>query len=117
VRIFADENVPTLLVEGLRRAGHDVRWGCEYDQGATDPQRIAEAQAERRVILTEDNDFAEHLIRDGLAIEGLIRFDLPGLGRDRKAIRILEAMAEIGDDASGKAFVIEHARIRMRLIT
>jgi Domain of unknown function (DUF5615) len=116
LRIFADENVPTLVVEGLRAVGHDVTWGCEFGQGAPDADRLAEAHHEGRVILTEDNDFAELAIGRGFATRGLVRFDLPGLRRETKAARILEAMIAISDDAIGRVHVIEHARIRSRAI-
>jgi hypothetical protein len=116
LRIFADENVSALVVEGLRRAGHDVTWGCEFAQGATDLQRIADAERDGRIILTEDQDFAEHLILHRHAMSGLIRFDLHGLSREGKAARILAATIEIGDSALGKFTLIEHARIRTRAI-
>ena len=114
--IVADENVPALVVASLRAAGHDVSYGCEHGQGASDADRVKAAYREGRVILTEDNDFAESIIAHGHASHGLIRFDLFGFGRERKPARILEAIREIGDDVAGRVFVIEHARVRSRRI-
>ena len=114
LKLFADEHVPGLVVRELRAAGHDVSWGAEHGQGAPDENRIAEAHAEGRVILTEDKDFGAWVIGRNYASHGLIRYDLFGLGRDTKPARIIEALAEIGEDVAGLAMVIEHARIRRR---
>ncbi len=116
MRIFCDENVPAAVVAGLRTAGHDVAWGVDFDHGADDTVRTSYAHHEGRVILTEDKDFGELVVAKGMATHGLIRFDLFGFGRDRKAVRIIEAMAEIGDTAKGQVIVIEAARIRRRPI-
>jgi predicted nuclease of predicted toxin-antitoxin system len=116
VNIFADENVPRLVVDGLRLAGHNITWGCETDIGASDPNRLHAAFLEKRVILTEDNDFAELVIAQRFTVYGLIRFNLFGMSRENKAARILEGVAEIGSDVTGRIFVIEHSRVRSRLI-
>ena len=113
MRIFCDENVPGAVVAGLRAAGHDVAWGVDFDIGADDSARTTFAGREGRVILTEDGEL---VIAKGMATQGLIRFDLFGFGRDRKAARIIEAMAEIGGTAVGQIIVIEAARLRRRPI-
>jgi Domain of unknown function (DUF5615) len=115
--IFADENVPGIVVSSLRAAGHNVTWGCEFDVGATDTERLLVATRDLRLILTEDKDFAELVIAQKLAVHGLIRFDLFGLSRDSKASRILAAVDEIFSGSTvGRLFVIEPARIRSRQI-
>jgi predicted nuclease of predicted toxin-antitoxin system len=114
LRIFVDENVPGLVVRQLRAAGVDVTWGCEFDVGAGDSARAAQAFAESRVILTEDTDFAAIVFRDKLPIIGLVLIELHGLGRDARSARILTALNGIGTEAIGKVHVIEHATIRSR---
>lgn len=114
--IFADENVPTLVVEGLRAAGHNVTWGCEYGHGLSDAARLADAYLENRIVVTEDNDFAQLIMTGKQPAHGLIRFDLPGMGRVSKATRILNAIVEIGAGAAGHMVVIEATRIRSHLL-
>jgi predicted nuclease of predicted toxin-antitoxin system len=114
VRIFADENVPRRAVEGLRAAGHDVMWGVEGGHGLSDVVRLDEAVRAGRVVLTEDQDFADLAFRDGLPVVAIIRFSLAGMKRDAKADRIVAGVTEIGDDAAGKVHVIEPQRIRTR---
>jgi 3-deoxy-D-arabino-heptulosonate 7-phosphate (DAHP) synthase class II len=116
-KIFADENVPGIVVSSLRTAGHDVTWGCEFDVGATDAERLLVATHEDRIILTEDKDFAELVIAKGFMAHGVIRFDLFGMSRERKPARILDAMNEIFTGSTvGRLFVIEPARIRSKQI-
>lgn len=117
MRIFADENVPGGAVLWLRSAGHDVVWGVEIDAGATDIARLSTAHAEGRIVLTEDQDFADMVIRDGLPILGLIKFSLDGLKRQAKIDRLIAGLADVVETATGKLVVIEPARIRIRDLT
>lgn len=91
MRLFADENVPGVVVRMLREAGHDVSWGCEAHQGASDADRLQAAYSEHRMVLTEDSDFTDLVLKKGSAARGVIRFSLFGLGRDAKARRIVAA--------------------------
>jgi predicted nuclease of predicted toxin-antitoxin system len=58
MRIVADENLAGLVVRSLREAGHDVLSIGEAFHGATDPDVLRVAVAERRVLITFDLDFA-----------------------------------------------------------
>ena len=112
MRIFVDENVPRGVVEGLREANHDVAWGCDFDVGASDLQRTAWAFQEARVILTEDNDFPALVFKERMPVIGLVLIALHGFKRDAKIVRVVAAMAEIGDGAIGSMTVIGPADIR-----
>jgi hypothetical protein len=119
LRIIVDENVPGSVVRQLRADGHDVSWGCEFDKGVSDMVHTAMAAQERRVILTEDNDFAAIVFRDKLPVVGLVLVELHGFGRNTPLPgslmpRVVDAMREIGDKAVGKVHVIEPANIRSR---
>jgi hypothetical protein len=58
IRFHLDEHVPTAIAEGLRRRGVDVTTTLEAGLGAAkDPDHLAYALAERRVIVTHDRDF------------------------------------------------------------
>jgi predicted nuclease of predicted toxin-antitoxin system len=72
-RLLANENVPADAVEAIRQAGHDLAWVRETSPGATDEVVLAQALAERRVLLTFDKDFGELAFRRGLqATPGII---------------------------------------------
>ena len=58
IRFHLDEHVANVVAGGLRRFGIDVTTTHEAGlRGATDPAQLAYANAEGRVIFTEDNDF------------------------------------------------------------
>lgn len=60
MRLKADENVPTRVVELLRRHGHDVSTVPEEDLVGTADARLASAAAsEGRMLLTLDRGFAD----------------------------------------------------------
>jgi hypothetical protein len=99
-----------------RGNGHDVSWGCEFDQGASDVLRTALAAPEAPVTLTEDTDFAAIVFRDVLPVVGLVLIELHGFGFgcDARAARIVDGMREIGDKAVGKVHGVEPADTRSR---
>jgi len=58
VRYYADQHVPRPVVEGLRRRGIDVLTAQEAGRCALpDPDQLAFAAAENRVLVTFDPDF------------------------------------------------------------
>jgi predicted nuclease of predicted toxin-antitoxin system len=58
-RFLANENIPLQLVEALEQAGCDVIWIRRSNPGASDPDILAQAAREQRVLLTFDKDFGE----------------------------------------------------------
>jgi predicted nuclease of predicted toxin-antitoxin system len=63
---LANENVPRDVVEAIRQAGIDLEWVQETAPGAADPQVLAMALADNRVLVTFDKDFGELAFRLGL---------------------------------------------------
>jgi predicted nuclease of predicted toxin-antitoxin system len=58
IRFHLDEHCPTVLAEGLRRRGIDVTTTPEAgSRGAEDPEHVAFALSQGRVIFTQDEDF------------------------------------------------------------
>jgi predicted nuclease of predicted toxin-antitoxin system len=65
VRWLVDECVDAGLVSHLRAAGHDVVYMAEVAPAASDAKVMTLAQAETRVLLTEDKDFGDLIFRRG----------------------------------------------------
>jgi predicted nuclease of predicted toxin-antitoxin system len=59
MRFLANENFPGAAVTALEAAGHDIVWVRRAAPGATDPDVLAWAAREERVLLTFDKDFGE----------------------------------------------------------
>ena len=113
---LANENFPGAAVDAVRARGHDVVWIRTVDPGARDPDILARAMAERRILLTFDKDFGELAWRAGLPAScGVILFRLPmpppALVGQRLAGRIEER-----SDWPGHFSVIEPGRTRMRML-
>jgi len=61
MKIFVDENIPSMTVTELRSKGFDVTdiRGTE-DQGITDEQLWQRVQKEKRILVTTDKGFSKH---------------------------------------------------------
>jgi predicted nuclease of predicted toxin-antitoxin system len=59
MRFLANENFPGTALAALEAAGHDVVWVGIAAPGATDPEVLAWAVREERILLTFDKDFSE----------------------------------------------------------
>jgi predicted nuclease of predicted toxin-antitoxin system len=68
---LADENVSRLVIERLRAPGFDVASVRETMPGASDKDVLDEAASDDRVLVTEDRDFGEPVIRQRLKARGV----------------------------------------------
>ena len=74
-RLYADEDFPLPVVEGLRRLGHDVLTVQEAgrgNQGIDDATVLADAIADQRAVLTHNHADFKRLHRQGLPHRGII---------------------------------------------
>jgi predicted nuclease of predicted toxin-antitoxin system len=114
MRLLADENVPGDLVEALASAGHDIEWVRRDSPGLTDAQVLERAQADRRILLTFDEDFGDLAYAVGLpAGSGVILVRIHVL-RGEEAISRLAGRLSERDDWAGQFSVVESDRVRMR---
>jgi Domain of unknown function (DUF5615) len=75
-RLLADENVSRLIVERHRAAGFYVKSIGATTAGASDNVVLAIATGEGRILMTEDRDFGEMVVRSGRELLGRS----PGMG-------------------------------------
>jgi len=68
MRFLADENFPGAAVTALAAAGHDVVWVRTAAPGAADPDVLAWAAREARILLTFDNTGGDRENGDRAAI-------------------------------------------------
>jgi len=98
----------------LREAGHDVTYAAEDCAGASDEEAIALAQAEGRLLLTEDKDFGELVFRWRWPVPGLVLVRIAPERPVLRAERLLAAIERYSDGLKGRYTVIEEARFRSR---
>ncbi len=114
LQLLANENFPGPVVKSLRDFGHDVTSVKELMRGASDAAVLAEAQAQRRIVVTFDKDFGELAFRSGLPAErGVILFRLNGKTPESDNARAVAAV-QSRSDWPGHFSTVTDARIRMR---
>jgi predicted nuclease of predicted toxin-antitoxin system len=114
MRFLVDENVSRLVVERLRNAGHDVISIAETKAGAPDQDVLKTADAEGRILITEDRDFGEMVIRQRLGLHGLMLLELDRLSNATEADTVADVVAAHAYKLAGNLVVIEPGRIRVR---
>jgi predicted nuclease of predicted toxin-antitoxin system len=114
MRFLANENFPGAAVAALEAAGNDVVWVRTAGPGISDPEVLAWAARDRRVLITFDKDFGELAKASALPEEcgvNLLRIPMP---RPRDAGQQLARLIMSRDDWAGHFSVAETGRIRMR---
>jgi predicted nuclease of predicted toxin-antitoxin system len=114
VRWLADECVDAPLVAQPRDAGHDVAYIAELASGMTDAEAIAMAQVQQRILLTEDKDFGELVVRWRRPVPGVILLRIDSGRHARKWSRLEAAIQKIGEGLLGRYTVIDEVRFRIR---
>lgn len=114
MRFLANENMPSSVIARLRFAGHDVLFAKESLRGADDRLILGRAQADSRILLTQDKDFGELAFRSGLPADcGIILFRLSGASPADDQARMIEVI-ESRTDWGGMFTVADELRVRMR---
>jgi predicted nuclease of predicted toxin-antitoxin system len=114
MRFFADENVSRLVIERVRSGGHDVVSAAETRSGAPDQDILGAADAEDRILITEDRDFGEMVIRQRVGSRGVMPLELDRLSNAMEAAAVAEVVLTHADKLAGNLVVIEPGRIRVR---
>ena len=114
MRFLANENFPGSAVAALAAAGHDVVWIRTSGRGASDPEVLAWAAREDRILLTFDKDFGELARASKLPRTcGVVLLRIPMQRPGSVGQRLAELIAA-RDDWAGHFSVIEPGRVRMR---
>jgi len=116
MKLLADANVETAIVEWLRSRGHDVLWAAQLSSSIPDDDLLNRASTEERVVLTHDRDFGDLVFRRGLSHSGIVlmRFRAP-LQTERLAL-FQTHWPLIENRASGQFIVVSDKRIRIRAL-
>jgi predicted nuclease of predicted toxin-antitoxin system len=114
MRFLADENVSRLVVERLRAGGFDVISVAETRSGTPDKDVLDAADAEGCILITEDHDFGELIIRQRMGVRGMILLELDRLSNATEADVVAAVISTHRDKLLGNLVVIEPGRIRVR---
>jgi predicted nuclease of predicted toxin-antitoxin system len=114
MHFVVDENVSQHVVRRLRALGFDVTSIAGTLSGMSDTEVLKVAEAEGRMLITEDRDFGELVVRQRLGVRGVILLELDRLSNTAEADRVAEVIAFNVEKLAGNLTVIEPARVRIR---
>lgn len=115
MRLLADENIPLLVVEALRRQGHDVLRVVDVTAGIDDNAVARIAASDQRVILTFDKGFGDLAIREpSTASSGVVLLRFTPVDPADASALVVAALAQVGEAAAGHLVVVERDRVRVR---
>lgn len=114
MRIPVNENISGSVVQSLRDLGHDVLAAKESMRGAEDEHILDRAQAEFRLVVTQEKDFGELEFRRGLPADcDVILFRLANDEKDTCLRRMVDVI-ESRTDWAAHFSVVTDDQIRMR---
>jgi predicted nuclease of predicted toxin-antitoxin system len=105
MRFLVDECTGTRVAEWLRSEGHEVFSVYDEARGASDAQIIAQANAEDRILITNDRDFGIKVFRDHEPHCGVVFLRLND-ERSSNKILVLRHLLENYHDAIADRFVV-----------
>ncbi|MGH7059578.1 MAG: DUF5615 family PIN-like protein, partial [Stellaceae bacterium] len=103
-----------LVIARLRAGGFEVVSVDETRSGAPDTAVLEMANTNGCILITEDRDFGELVIRQRLGVRGVILLELDRLSNAAEADAVAAFVAVHADKLVGNLVVIEPGRIRLR---
>jgi predicted nuclease of predicted toxin-antitoxin system len=115
MQLLANENFPLVSVHLLRQANYDIASITEDSPGIEDPEVLARAVDEQRIILTFDRDYGELIYRLRLpAPKGVIYLRFRPHSPEEPAAILSNLFQTEGFQIEGRFTIIERDRIRQR---
>jgi predicted nuclease of predicted toxin-antitoxin system len=114
VNFLADEGVDRQIVEALRALSFDVTYIAEFRPSMPDPDVLALASAEGRILVTADKGFGELVFRRRQASQGVLLLRLAGVAPDLKATLVTNVVVTHGSGLSQSFTVVTPRLTRIR---
>src|SRR6266436_5340599 len=114
LKLLADENIAGDIVAWLRAQGCDVLAVSEQMAQEVDLVLLQTADAEGRLVLTEDKDFGELVFRDRLNSHGVTLLRMGKLTIPQRIQRLVETWSVVESNPSGQFIVITQKKVRVR---
>lgn len=114
MRFLADESVEAGIVGLLREHGHHVVYISETTPGVRDERVLQLATSERRVLLTNDKDFAMLAFLQRMTSTGIVLMRMPRARSHAKGQHLLDVVARYGARLRAAMTVVEPHATRRR---
>ena len=99
---------------GLRRDGHDVLYVVESAPGSDDETVLKLAADQDRILLTEDKEFGELVVRLGYPAYGIVLLRMNPAGSNVKLKRLREVLEKQASRLPHSFVVINESKARFR---
>ncbi len=114
MRFLFDQSTDRRLASFFRQRGHNVTVvAIDHPAGLPDPEVLAIALGERRILVTEDSDFGELVFRLHLPHAGILYLRLPPMELDAKVECLDRVLIDHADELS-QFVVVTPRRTRVR---
>ncbi len=110
MRFLVDESSDRLLANLIRWAGYDTIFVGDVMPTASDEEVLDSAEKENRVLITDDRDFGELILRFNRPTSGVIFLRTLTTNPEKR----FEMVKDILDKANGKFIVVREGRIRIK---
>ncbi len=117
MKLLADENIDPPLIVWLRSQGHDVLSVAESHSGSGDADLLNLAEAEGRILLTFDKDFADLTFRQRVKSPGIVHLRIRASNRDQLFALFASSWKDVEAGAVGSFTVVLNHAIRRRPIS
>lgn len=114
--IIADESVDFEIVEALRKAGVEVMAVVEMKPGISDDEVLEIANKLNLLLLTEDKDFGELVVRLRMPNAGVILLRLSGVELSDKIELTVNVIIENFEKLGNHFSVLDERRLRIRRV-
>jgi predicted nuclease of predicted toxin-antitoxin system len=114
LRFLADENIATDMVAWLRLQQCDVVSAADDHAQVADSVLLKSAEADRRLLITEDKDFGELVFRDRLNSHGVVLLRMGKLPIAKRIERLADTWSVVQSNPQGCFIVITEKKVRVR---
>ena len=114
MNIVADECCDALLIRALRDDGHDVLYIKEIAPGSDDMTVLQFSASQARILLTEDKDFGELVVRLRLPAYGVILLRVHPANTNLKSERLRQLFLNHAHRLAGSFVVVDEKKSRFR---
>ena len=116
LKFLADEGFSFEITSFLGKMGYDIKWIGDFAPGSSDRVVYNIAQQEERIILTDDKDFGELVVRFGLSSIGVVLFRINPKEKELRKVRLMELLGRFPDKLKNHLVVIDSEKFRFREI-
>lgn len=113
IRFLADVNVEKPIVDYLSGNGYDIKWIPDYNCEMLDERLLSLANAEKRILITNDKDFGELVFLQKRISAGIILIRVKGQKASDKVKLLKKLLQDYQNKLLNHFIVVTEKKIRI----